>query len=231
MLSLSSWFRTAILSASLLSGAASFAVDQSGIQAADDLEVIGVIAADGDGGIALIKYAHSDHSSAVKVGAEVEPGVKLMRVSRDYIYLRSHGKDTPVRVGESYAARSAYETPGLDTAGTNGGIEKVGKEVRMTSVYRDQVKREIGKVLMQAAAVPYYSNGALAGFRLWEIDAGSLYDRAGFKNGDIVTAINGQKLSDVAVTIRLLQSMREEPRADFTFERQGVEQSMTLVVN
>jgi len=37
-------------------------------------------------------------------------------------------------------------------------------------------------------------------------------------------------LTDVAMTIRLLQSISNEPKADITFSRQGNEQHLELIV-
>jgi type II secretion system protein C len=92
------------------------------------------------------------------------------------------------------------------------------------------VRHELGKVLMQAAAIPYYINGQLRGFRLWDIDANSVYELAGLKNGDIVMAINGSDIVDVGGAIRMLQRLKDESDASVTIVRDGVEQVITIAV-
>ena len=62
------------------------------------------------------------------------------------------------------------------------------------------------------------------------IEPGSVYQKAGFIDGDIINAVNGQNLTDVAMTIRLLQSIRSQPKADVTFSRQGIEQHLEIIV-
>ncbi len=195
---------------------------------AKGIEILGVIASGSEGqGIALVKIDGSPGTKAIRVGEHLDPDTKLTRVNRDFVDLLIKGKESKVRVGESFVP-SRFAAPVAE-----GGIEKAdGNKVKMTAAYRDLVtKTQLSKVLMQAAAVPYYVQGTLTGFRLWDIDADSVYDRVGFKNGDLITAINGNRLSDVGMAIRMLQGMRNEPRAEFTFMRNGEEQTIELVVD
>lgn len=191
------------------------------------VEVLGVITSgSAQGGIALVKVTASDKTFAARVGDKVTDDLVIERVTRDYVYFKSAGQATSVRVGEGYQAPSPYAIKG----GGEGGIERKGNEVRMTTAYRNLLKSQMGKVLMQAAAVPYYANGELIGFRMWEIEDGSVFAQAGLQNGDVVTAINGERLTDVSRTIRMLQALRDEPRADITIERAGKELAIAVVV-
>jgi general secretion pathway protein C len=194
----------------------------------DAVEVLGVItSAQPQQGIALVKAARDGKTVAARVGTAVGDDLVIAAVERDYVTFRSKGQLSKVRVGDAYEAPSPYTIKGGE-----GGIERKGNEVRVTSAYRDMiVKLNLGKVLMQAAAVPYYVNGQLAGFRLWEIDEGSVFQQAGFLDGDIVTAINGERLTDVGMTIRMLQAMRDEPRADVTIVRKGEEKTIAVIVD
>mgnify|MGYP006289965903 CR=1 FL=1 len=111
------------------------------------------------------------------------------------------------------------------------GVERLGDKVKISSVLRDTLTgQQLSRVLVQAAAVPYYEDGMLSGFQLLAIDAGSIYDKVGFKDGDIVTSVNGQKLSDVGRTIQLLHSMKGANIAQVTFRRGGSDHSLTLEV-
>jgi type II secretory pathway component PulC len=83
---------------------------------------------------------------------------------------------------------------------------------------------------MQAAAVPNYEGGRLKGFTLWEIDKGSVYELAGFQDGDVITAINGQELTDVGNTIKLLHSLKGESRADVSVTRAGTARTIKIEV-
>ena len=56
-----------------------------------------------------------------------------------------------------------------------------------------------------AKARPNMVNGVLKGFELTRIREDSIYEKAGFQNGDIVEEINGIPLKDAVSSIRLLK--------------------------
>lgn len=196
-------------------------------QSAGQYLVLGVIASAQPGeGVVLMKSAQGSKAFAARVGQEVDAGVLVVRVTREFVYLRLGQRVEKVKVGEHVD----FDKPVMsETEAT--GIERHGNTVRVTASFRDEiVKRQLSKVMMQAAAVPHYENGVLAGFRLWDIDPDSIYDRAGLANGDIITSINGQPLSDIGNTIKTLHGLRDETRVEVTFIRKNVPQTIEVVV-
>lgn len=193
--------------------------------------VIGVIAsAEENQGVALMKDLDGGEAFAAKVAQEIARDVKIFRITREFVYLQVNGRLDKVRVGEQLDTERSYASD-LPADGSAGGVERTGNSVRISASFREHmVKDHLNKVLMQAAAVPYYVNGTLSGFRLWDIDPGSIYERTGFQNGDIVTSINGQELTDVGRTIRMLQSLKNESRVSVTFIRGGLPQTIDIDV-
>ncbi len=193
--------------------------------------VLGVIASgDENQGVALMKDLDGGEAFAARVGQEIARDVKIFRITREFVYLQVSGRLDKVKVGEQLDTdhSNASDVP---ADGSAGGVERTGNAVRITSAFREHmVKEQLSKVLMQAAAVPYYVSGSLVGFRLWDIDPGSIYEKTGFQNGDIVTSINGQELTDVGLTIRMLQSLKNEAKVNITFTRGGAPQSIEINV-
>lgn len=186
--------------------------------------VVGVIASE-QGGVALVRTKEGASPIVVRTGDEIQRNVIVRRITREFVYLQISGRLERAKVGEELVPADA------PPSGAYGGIERRGGQVRITAQLRDHIVRnELGKVLMQAAAVPYYVSGQLRGFRLWDIDANSIYDLVGFKDGDIVTAINGNDIIDVGGAIRLLQQLKNESDASVTIVRSGVEQTITIAV-
>ncbi|MEZ4741781.1 MAG: hypothetical protein R3B45_04935 [Bdellovibrionota bacterium] len=64
----------------------------------------------------------------------------------------------------------------------------------------------MAKILMQATAQPYMKDGVVKGFQLSQIDPDSIFDKGGFRDLDVVTAINGIELNSAAGAISLLKS-------------------------
>lgn len=210
-----------------------FATNLSAQARAPRFLVIGVIAsANADKSVALLKNMDGGEAFAARVGQRVAHEVVLDSVTREYVFFKIRGSRESVRVGEQVETDRGSSPANLSLlSGEFGGFERRGNTVKLSASLRDHiVKQQLSQVLLQAAAVPYYVNGELIGFRLWEIDPGSVFDKAGFVNGDIVTSINGQRLTDVGMTVRTLYSLKEESKIDITFQRGGAEQSMQLLV-
>lgn len=199
--------------------------------------ILGVIAAEDETkGIALIKDQDSKKTYAARAGFEIKPGVSIRGVTRDYVYIRIGERIEKVRVGAETDGTESSSNLGDSPSNSSlsfseGGIERKGDTVRVTSTLKDFiVGPNLSKVLMQAAAVPHYENGLLKGFTLAEIDKGSIYELAGFQDGDIITAINGRELTDVGSTIKLLHSLKGESRAEVQLNRNGVQKTLKIEV-
>ncbi len=206
----------------ILSSACGMLLATPGLAAGKQFLVLGVIASvDENQGVALMKDLEGGDAFAARVGHEIARDVTIFRITREFVYLQVSGRVDKVKVGEQLDTDRS-NTSDIAAAGSAGGVERTGNAVRITSAFREHmVKEQLSKVLMQAAAVPYYVSGSLVGFRLWDIDPGSIYERTGFQNGDIVTSINGQELTDVGMTIRMLQSLKNEAKVNISFTRGG----------
>lgn len=189
--------------------------------------VIGVIASVKPGeGVVLLKSIGAEQAFAARVGQEVDKGIVIVSATREYVYFRIDQRLERIKVGEQVDVLGGYEAPAV-----NHGIDRQGNRVKITSSFRDDlVKNQLSKVMMQAASVPYYEGGLLVGFRLLEIDADSVFQRAGLLDDDIVTALNGQELSDVGRAVRVMQSMKDETHIQVTLIRKLQPMTIDIVI-
>lgn len=106
------------------------------------------------------------------------------------------------------------------------GIERRGNELLVTQVLRDFIAGEgLIAILMQAAATPVDG-----GYLLTDIDAGSAYELAGIQNGDVVTHIDGEELSNPIAALASLKRAAESSKFSFTFRRHGEQRTITVAV-
>ncbi len=68
------------------------------------------------------------------------------------------------------------------------------------------------------------------GFKLSEIQPDSLFQRMGLKDGDVVSAINGQPLTDPGQALRLLNSLRDQNSVGISVLRGGTQQQFTYEI-
>ena len=190
------------------------------------IRVLGVIA--GDPGIALLKDG-SGKTFATRTGTAVkgQDDMRLVFVDRGQVTFKTPKGLVKVKVGDHVSEYSSYAA----ASAQGSGYEVQGDTVKIEKSYKEHIlNNELNKVLMQAAAVPFYEAGTLRGFQLLEIDPESIYDKFGFQNGDVVTKINGHQLNDVRATIRLLTSLKQVDNVDLTLMRSGAERNVRLVV-
>jgi general secretion pathway protein C len=75
-------------------------------------------------------------------------------------------------------------------------------------------------LLTQARAVPYFKEGRSIGLRLFAIKNGSLYEKIGLKNGDILKSINGNSLGDISQALKLFEQLKQERSINLVLERE-----------
>ena len=63
--------------------------------------------------------------------------------------------------------------------------------------------------------------GIYIGFKMSQIDDGSIYQKAGVVDGDIITAVNGQELNSVAGSITLLKTLKGADHVEIDIRRGG----------
>ncbi len=85
--------------------------------------------------------------------------------------------------------------------------------------------RDVNRFLMQARAVPYTMRGKTSGVRITRISLGSLYEKIGLRNGDVLLRVNTRKLDDPAKFLSLYQEMRNKRHIALLLFRNGQNQT------
>lgn len=85
-------------------------------------------------------------------------------------------------------------------------------------------------LLTQARAVPYFKDGRSIGLRLFAIKTGSLYEKVGLRNGDILKTINGNSLGDISQALKLFEKLKEERSITLTLERAKQEREFRYTI-
>jgi type II secretion system protein C len=204
----------------------------------DKIQVLGVIASKSRS-VALIKDERSKKTQAVLLGQKSFFDYQVVAIQKKQVTLQRGSEKlilpvgAPTRVAASSGISNAAFS-GLSNASEtplSSGFEKEGNTIRVSTDLRSHLlNNELSKVLMQAAAVPRMENGKIAGFEMWEIEKGSVFEMAGIQNGDVVTMINGHSLTDIPGTIRKLNSLREENSIQVQITRNGKVEELNLLV-
>lgn len=154
------------------------------------------------------------------VGERVFEGAKLTEIESDAATLSSRGRkrryeilldgpdDAPAPKGG--AKRGSAAPPNGIRATKPGNYRVDRREV-------DFAIENLNYVITQARAVPVLRDGKATGYKLFNIRPGSLFERLGLRNGDVVQRVNGNELDNPGKAIGLLDEIQsmEEIRMDF----------------
>lgn len=98
--------------------------------------------------------------------------------------------------------------------------------VEKLAVTRSDIEEMLANLpatLSQARAVPYFRGGQSVGLRLFAIKSGSLYEKLGLKNGDVLIAANGVQLVDLGNALKIIEQLKESSSLVIILERSARE--------
>lgn len=198
----------------------------------------------------VIKSKKKRHEEIFTIGDEVfESGASVKRIYTAYgsqrvllemgnevgvlEYLGSEKKEAPkpTKVATK-PKRSSRQTAQASRAVTSD-YSNDGKNFHISATEVDSHLNDFGSLLNQARMVPYFKNGKHSGFRVKAIDKGSLYEKLGLHNNDIIKAVNGESLAEAGgeKLMGLFKLLRNEREFTVEIERGGSAQTLSYYVN
>jgi type II secretory pathway component PulC len=80
----------------------------------------------------------------------------------------------------------------------------------------------------QMRALPHTVNGKTDGFSISQVAPGSVFEQLGLQNGDLLTSIDGQPVTNPMQALGLMQAMKTASAIDLTVNRGGTPTSVHL---
>jgi general secretion pathway protein C len=163
-----------------------------------------------------------------RIDQKLPDGSQIIKVQRDKIILRrADGSTTEIQVVDD------TKIVNISRPAVNGasGVRKLSEGKWMVDQREVTASTEnISQLLTQARALPYMEQGKTIGFRISEIVPGSLYEKIGIQNGDVIQKINSQDVDDPAKFFQMYQSLREERSITIDLIRGGQRQSLNYEI-
>lgn len=179
------------------------------------LTLIGTFVSDGQAPYAIIEEQKKKNQDIFKLHDTVFGEAKLTAILPDRVEISRNGQT---------------ETLLLDTADSaGGGSEKSGgdsDEIVVDEAELDKNLENLPLLLTQARAVPFFKEGRAVGLRLFAIKAGSLFEKIGLQNGDVLKTVNGNSLADLSQAMQLFQKLKEERSINLVIERSSTERQI-----
>lgn len=111
------------------------------------------------------------------------------------------------------------------------GIEKVsGNQYVVSRLELDKQLADFNSILTQARAFPNIENGVPAGYKIVQIVPGSVYDKLGIQNEDIITGVDGQTINDPMKAMQLFEKLKETSHLELQIKRGGRPTNLTYEI-
>lgn len=173
----------------------------------------GTIAVDDATGYAIVEERGKGKQKLYRIG-EMIGSARLVRITRNTAVLNSDGRELVMKIKDTAEGSPLGRSAG---AGNNIAISK--QEVM-------QSMGDLKSIMSQAVVRPYFADGAQQGFVVSNIVPGSLYERMGLKNGDVVTDVNDKKLDSADDVLQLVNVMQAGGSISVNLMRNGKNETL-----
>lgn len=173
-----------------------------------DLALIGTfLGGDKSDHYAIIEDTKKKNQDVFGLDEVIFDDAKLVSITSDSVVVDRNGEKQTLTID--------------DTAPTGGGGSSSGQvdEFSIDASELDQALENLPLLLTQARAVPYFKDGKSIGLRLFAIKAGSLFEKIGLRNGDILKTINGNSLADITQAVKQFEELKKERSISVLVER------------
>ena len=163
---------------------------------------------------------------------DMESIAKLIKVERLTAILRNNqnGRLEYIEIKDQVITLSTQTPSSKQSPGS-----KIQQQGNTFSLRRSDVNRymqNLPTLLQQARAVPNIEpgSGAVNGFRLVDIQPGSLYERLGLRRNDIIKAVNGKSINSPARAMQLYNSLKTESNIAIDIGRNGKAETLNFSI-
>ncbi len=112
------------------------------------------------------------------------------------------------------------------------GIEKIAAtQYNISRSEVDKALADFNNILTQARAVPNFENGIASGYKLFQIVPGSIYDKLGLQNGDVIAGLNGSPINDPAKAFEMLSELKTANHLELQVKKDGKQSTYTYDIH
>jgi general secretion pathway protein C len=181
----------------------------------------GTVAGEGKYGFAVIEDRKTRKQTLIKPG-DLVSGAKVVRIKRNAIDVMIDKQALTLKIEERTEAPivppASDKTPSAPVA--SGGTITVNRSEIEAAL------SDMGSMLRQAQVQPYFKAGVPEGFIITNIQPGSLYQRMGIVNGDILQGADGRKIQTADDMVSLLNTLKGASGAALSLMRRGKQQTL-----
>ena len=168
---------------------------------------------------AIVEDSQAKRQDVLTVGEKIGDA-EVVRIGYRRVVLRHGGQEEILTQPLDGSAPPAVTAPMAPAPAAQTSSQPSDDQIRRLADDRYLISRaevdhqleNLSDVFTQARAVPNIESGKTTGFRLFSIRPGSIFDKIGLANNDVVQRINGVELNDPAKAMTLFQDLQGQSR-------------------
>lgn len=204
-------------------------VDGPPVKTSLPLNLIGtLIFKDPTRSLATIEDKSASQIYPVRITDEIPDKAEIISIESRrvvFINLMNHRREF-IELPEDKILGAISRGPKKSTSGAGGATEHAGaNQFNINRAEIESAMGDINKILTQARAVPNFENGQPSGYKLFQIVPGSIYEKLGFKNGDVVAGVNGEPMADPSKAFEMMNELKSSNHVEINVKRNGKEET------
>ncbi len=199
-------------------------VDGTAVKSSLPLDLLGVIILqDRLKSIASVNDRKANTTVAVRINEPMDPDLIIYDITDNqliFINKKTNRKEyieIPEEVNSLPIRTSSRSYRNFNNSSSSQEIED-----KVMKIDREEVNnslKNIKKIMRQARCIPNNVNGQQEGYRCMQIKKGSIYDKLGLKNNDIIYEINGESLNDPSKAFELFYQLKSADKIELSLQR------------
>ena len=177
---------------------------------------------------AVIEETATRKQRLFSIGDEVQ-SASVEMILREKVVLGVKGKKEILKIEKPAGGRGRVpakrESPPSAPAPEEPGA-KDGKEVVIQRSRIDDAIQNVNQLMKHVRIRPHFTNGQPDGLRLTGVRPGSIFTDIGFRNGDIITGVNGKSIESVDDALKFYTSLKSANNVDLQIRRRGADQTI-----
>ena len=194
-----------------------------------DVELVGTIVVnDPSRSVAAIALRAQKKVEPFVVGDIILSKASVYSIARRKVVFKDISTGTLEYIDMKNDDDMASMVPGTESS---SGVKQLAEgRVLLDRAELNKSLSDINNLLTQARAVPNFENGAINGFKLFDVQPGSIYQKLGAQNGDVIKSVTGTDIKDPATAMGLFQKLQTTNKLDFTINRNGENKNFSVEI-
>ena len=184
------------------------------------LALLGTVSGTGGFDFAVIEEKDKKKQGLFKEGDSVAAAT-IIRIMRGIVVLRVADRDEILKMEEG-DHRS-------EVGGRRSEVRGIKNVIKVKKTDIDNAFKNMGKMLAQVRIRPYFSSGKPDGFMVSRIKPGSIFQKMGMQNGDIIQGVDNEPIKSPDEMMKLYNKMKSGSAINLNIKRKGRQEELKYI--